>query len=59
MNNPELDICVIIPALNEQDAIVCVLADLPADLVNRVIVVDNGSTDETARVARQAGARRV
>jgi len=56
VKNTALDICVIIPALNEQDAIGCVLADIPAGLVSKVIVVDNGSTDATARVAQQAGA---
>ncbi len=45
---------VIIPALNEQGAVALVLGDLPQ--LGRVIVVDNGSTDETARVAADAGA---
>lgn len=46
---------VIIPALNEEMSLPMVLADLPAGL--DVIVVDNGSTDATADVARRAGAR--
>ena len=50
-------ISVIIPVLNEQDALIHVLRDLPWDLVNEVIVVDNGSTDATAQVASRAGAR--
>lgn len=45
---------VVIPAKNEQASIGHVLADLPA--VGQVIVVDNGSTDATAEVARQGGA---
>ncbi|MEM9366263.1 MAG: glycosyltransferase family 2 protein [Planctomycetota bacterium] len=45
---------VLIPALNEAESIACVLGDLPA--VGRVIVVDNGSTDETAERAVAAGA---
>ena len=45
---------VIIPALNEETSLPLVLGDLPA--VGRVIVVDNGSTDRTADVARAAGA---
>ncbi|MGH1350043.1 MAG: glycosyltransferase family 2 protein [Methyloligellaceae bacterium] len=49
-------ISVIIPALNEEKAIKNVLADIP-DWVDDVIVVDNGSTDETARVASSNGAR--
>lgn len=47
-------VTVIIPALNEQDALPQVLRDLPQ--VGRVIVADNGSTDQTATVAAQAGA---
>ena len=45
---------VIIPALNEEKSLPLVLQDLPA--VGRVIVVDNRSTDDTARVARESGA---
>lgn len=46
---------VVIPALNEEDAIGKVLADIP-DWVDRVVVADNGSTDATADVARRAKA---
>lgn len=45
---------VIIPALNEAQSLPRVLAALPP--VFRVVVVDNGSTDETATLAREAGA---
>ncbi|HQU42748.1 MAG TPA: glycosyltransferase family 2 protein, partial [Pirellulales bacterium] len=45
---------VVIPALNEEQSLPRVLADLPA--VARVIVVDNGSTDGTAEAAAAAGA---
>ena len=47
---------VIIPAFNEEAAIGKVLADLPGALVRHIIVVDNNSTDQTARVAAGAGA---
>jgi len=47
-------IAVIIPALNEEESLPLVLQDLPA--VGRVIVVDNGSTDATPRVANAGGA---
>lgn len=47
---------VIIPAFNEEAAIGKVLADLPGALVRHIIVVDNNSTDRTARVAATAGA---
>lgn len=48
------DVWVIIPALNEEESLPRVLADLPP--VGRVIVVDNGSTDGTAARAAKAGA---
>jgi glycosyltransferase involved in cell wall biosynthesis len=47
---------VIIPALNEEEAIGRVLGDIPAALVEEVVVVDNGSMDGTAERARAAGA---
>ncbi|MFO0984489.1 MAG: glycosyltransferase family 2 protein [Planctomycetota bacterium] len=50
-------VSVVIPALNEAAAIGLVLAGIPRALVHEVIVVDNGSTDATARVAADGGAR--
>lgn len=47
----------IIAALNEEAAIAKVIDSVPKDLVNEIVVVDNGSTDRTAEVARAAGAR--
>jgi hypothetical protein len=49
-------ISVIIPAYNEQKAIARVVGAVP-DWVDEVVVVDNGSTDSTGHLARQAGAR--
>ncbi len=49
-------VVVIVPALNEEEAIVRVLNDLPWEELRAVIVVDNGSTDATAEVAKEAGA---
>jgi glycosyltransferase involved in cell wall biosynthesis len=46
----------IIPALNEADCLGQLLAEVPVDQLHQVIVVDNGSTDDTAQVARGAGA---
>jgi glycosyltransferase involved in cell wall biosynthesis len=46
---------VVIPALNEESAIGKVIAAIPA-WIDRIVVVDNGSTDRTAEIARQAGA---
>jgi glycosyltransferase involved in cell wall biosynthesis len=47
---------VVIPALNEEQALPRVLQEVPRPSVRRVIVADNGSTDRTAEVARQNGA---
>lgn len=51
----DLIVAVIIPALNEEEAIARVVREIPP-LVSEVIVVDNGSTDQTAERAREAGA---
>jgi len=50
-------VSVIIAALNEEEAIANVVASVPRDIANEIIVVDNGSTDRTAEVALAAGAR--
>lgn len=50
-------VSVVIPCLNEEDAIPAVVADVLAQGVDEVIVVDNGSTDATAACATTAGAR--
>ncbi len=39
---------VIIPALNEEKALGLVLRDIPRSIVDQVIVVDNGSSDNTS-----------
>ena len=48
-------VAVIIPALDEEQSIGLVLAEIPK-IASRVVVVDNGSRDRTAEVARAAGA---
>jgi glycosyltransferase involved in cell wall biosynthesis len=47
---------VIIPAFNEEKAIGNVIRDIPSELVREVVVVSNASTDQTEKVAREAGA---
>jgi glycosyltransferase involved in cell wall biosynthesis len=49
-------IVVIIPALNEETTLPSVLADIPRDIVDEVVVIDNGSADHTADIARVLGA---
>jgi glycosyltransferase involved in cell wall biosynthesis len=49
-------VCLIIPALNESSAVGKVIDDVPKELVDKVIVVDNGSTDNTSKVAKTHGA---
>lgn len=50
-------VCVIIPCLDEAPAIAGVVRDFRATLPEaRIVVVDNGSTDGTAAVARAEGA---
>src|SRR6188474_367254 len=54
IGQPTVD--VIIPALDEEDALPLVLAALPRERIRDVVVVDNGSTDGTAERARAGGA---
>jgi glycosyltransferase involved in cell wall biosynthesis len=49
-------VSVIIPALNEEQSIGKVVSAIPA-WIDEIIVVDNGSTDQTAEMARTGGAR--
>lgn len=47
---------VIIPAFNEENGVGQVIQEIPMNLVSEIIVVNNASTDNTAHVAKQAGA---
>jgi len=49
-------IAVVIPALNEESSVGLVVKAIPRPPVGEIIVVDNGSTDRTKTVARDAGA---
>src|SRR6266852_6766173 len=57
LNLGPVRVSVIIPTRNEASAISQVLADLPADIVSEVLVVDGNSTDGTAEIAAKMGAR--
>jgi glycosyltransferase involved in cell wall biosynthesis len=52
-----MKIAVVIPAFNEAQAIGDVVRAVPAGEVEEIIVVDNDSTDDTAKQAASAGAR--
>ena len=52
-----MKIAVVIPALNEEQAIGGVVQAIPRELVGEIIVADNGSTDNTVGRALAAGAR--
>ena len=47
---------VIIPVYNEEGSIGLVIGDIPKEIVNEVVVVNNLSTDNSVEVAKQAGA---
>ena len=49
-------IIVIIPAYNEENSVGKVIQDIPGDMVQEVIVVNNNSNDSTELNARRAGA---
>ena len=49
-------VAVLIPALDEEPTIGTVIRALPADLVDEIVVADNGSRDATPRIARELGA---
>ena len=52
---PDPIVKVVIPAQNEERAIGKVISEIP-DWVSEVIIADNGSTDNTAQVAKDHGA---
>ncbi len=54
MKLPVID--VVIPALNEEEALPQVLEEIPWEQIRRVVVADNGSTDRTPEVAKAGGA---
>ncbi|MFH1996608.1 MAG: glycosyltransferase family 2 protein [Candidatus Omnitrophota bacterium] len=49
-------ILALFPAFNEEKKIGKAISSIPEGVVSEIVVVDDGSTDETARVARETGA---
>jgi len=59
----EQTVCVILPALNEEATIAQVIDEIPLQALRKqgyrvnIVVVDNNSTDHTAQIAREKGAK--
>lgn len=52
-----MSVSIVIPAYNESKTVGSIIKVVKSlDIVNEVIVVDDGSTDQTAEIARKAGA---
>jgi glycosyltransferase involved in cell wall biosynthesis len=51
-----VSVAVVIPAFNEAESIAAVIAEMPRNVVEQIIVVDGGSADGTQEQARDAGA---
>lgn len=49
-------VCVVIPAWNEEEPIAHTVKDFMTPEVDAILVIDNNSTDNTAKVAKSAGA---
>ena len=49
-------VSVIIPAFNEENGIGEVIKEIPLELVSEIVVINNASTDNTEKIARDAGA---
>jgi hypothetical protein len=54
-----LSAAVVIPVFNERDSLPLVVGDIPRESVSEIVVVDNGSTDDTPLVARELPVRLV
>ena len=55
MSTDKPKVVVVMPAYNAAKTLHMTYADLPRDMVDLVILVDDGSSDETAKIARELG----
>ncbi|MDZ4796475.1 MAG: glycosyltransferase [Bacteroidota bacterium] len=56
IESEQKNVAVIIPAFNEENSVGNVIRDIPKELVNEIIVVNNNSNDRTRLSAERAGA---
>lgn len=56
MNTSKPIVDVVIPAFNEEHSLPHVIQDIPKSEVRCIVVADNNSIDDTAKVAKEAGA---
>jgi dolichol-phosphate mannosyltransferase len=52
-----LNVIAIVPVFNEQAKIAKVVTRMPREIVHEVLVIDDGSTDDSAEVARSSGGK--
>jgi glycosyltransferase involved in cell wall biosynthesis len=52
-----MDSLIIIPAFNEENAIAKVIQDLKQNEHHNILVIDDGSRDQTSKIAKENGAR--
>ena len=50
-------VAVLIPAYNEEESVAKVIGDIPEEIADEIIVIDNASTDKTKDRALSAGAK--
>jgi dolichol-phosphate mannosyltransferase len=53
----DLNVIAIVPVFNEEGKIAKVVTRMPREIVDEVLVIDDGSTDDSAEVARSSGAK--
>src|SRR3982751_6916880 len=53
----DLNVIAIVPVFNEEAKIAKVVTRMPREIVDEVLVIDDGSTDASAEIARSSGAK--
>ncbi|MFC1681251.1 glycosyltransferase family 2 protein [Pseudomonadota bacterium] len=47
-----LSVCVVLPAFNAEETLLQTINDIPSEIVDRIVLVDDASTDKTFKIAR-------